>query len=145
VAGIIEVDSQEIDWLARLCWIEVRGFGDHSAGACASVVSTVIERIRRGVDSDGTIGGTITWGCGPGVLTCAFPAYAVNGCAGIEPGACPLDGDPLLIEFRADVLNFLTGGLTPDCGYYLYYSSRSTETTECLIEPPHGSAERFHN
>lgn len=142
---IYEIPPEDVDILARLCVVEVRGFGSQRASACASVVSTVLERMRRHYLSDGTVAGTIAWGCLPGVIDCQFPAYVVNGCDGILPASCPHNYPGDIAYFRGVVRDFQHGQVRGQlCLAYLYYGSRNLDMSDCVVEG-NGQREGFHN
>lgn len=145
VDHIIEVDTQEVEWLAALCWVEVRNFGDKRPGACASVIDTVMTRIRKHKMSGGDVFSTITYGCNEDSATCQFPSWAVRGCQGIIPQACPFYDDEGMIYFRGVVLGYLDETIKPICPNFLYYGSRVTDRGECEIVAPDGAVEAWHN
>ncbi len=145
IPHIIEVNTEEVEWLAALCWVEVRNFGDERPGACASVVDTVMTRIARMEMSDGTVFGTITWGCNEDTVSCQFPRWVVDGCEGIVPQACPFFDTEGMIYFRGVVLGYLTGDIAPTCPGALYYGNQPHDLNDCTITAPNGAVEGWHN
>lgn len=147
VNGIVEVNSQEIEWLAATCWIEGRGFGDRRVDLCTSVVSTIMLRARTRQYSDGTVFGTLTYNCTPESETCAFPAWAVNGCEGIIPQVCPFYDTQGMIDFRAMANTYLEGDYPAPCDGYLYYGSRESDmrADACIVDDGNGHREAFYN
>lgn len=157
-------DNQtDIDILARLCVVEVRGFGSTRDDACASVVSTVMARIFSGTYSDGTVRGTLLWNCTPEDCQ-QFPGYVVNGCDGILLTACPWNYPDDIEHFRDVVDHFARGRWGPGfwCSGYTYYDSRPESFTSdvctfdrvgcnpfpptpCAIYGDAGQYEVFHN
>lgn len=143
---IYEVPPEDIEVLARLCVVEVRGMGDRRADACVSVVSTVLTRMMSRYLSDGTVAGTIAWKCYPGTLECQFPAYSLHGCAGILPVACPWSYPDDIKYFREVVSDFVKGNVRGNvCLGYRFYGSKRFDFTECVIESHNGTVEGFHN
>lgn len=132
--------------LANLCTVEVRGMGDRRDPACISVVSTVLERIERRELSDGTVRGTIAWGCTAGKRECQFPAYVVNGCAGIQPSACPQNYPDSVTHFTIVVYEYLRLRALSDgaCEGFFYYGIKSFDRGGCEIAGP-GGVEGYHN
>jgi len=139
--------QEEIDGLARLCVVEFRGFAEKRADACVSAVSTILKRMETGEYSDGTVEGTITWGCGPDTIACQFPAYAWNGCMGIQARTCPWNYPSDIIYFRDAVWSFLEGRFPPasPCLGYTYYDSSTISSTDCIIRSSTGQVEGWHN
>lgn len=130
------------DVLAALCWVECRGMEEQRPNCCASVVDTVYTRIDARQMSDGTIFGTLNWGCTEDSETCQFPAYVVNGCSGIN-SPCPYD-DPEGLAYFTDVVNSYSGGeLVPYCANFLFYDL-GLDTPECTIEAGNGQYVVFH-
>lgn len=144
IPHIIEVNTDEIEWLAALCWIELRSFGDNRPGGCASVIDTVMTRIRSGQMTDYTIRGTILWGCNEDSETCQFPAWAVSGCEGIVPEVCPFYDSEGMIYFRGVVLGYLTGDIQPLCRGYLFYRNNAVNAA-CTVEDGNGNIEGWRN
>lgn len=130
------ISPQDMEWLSALCWAETRGMAEMRDEACVSVVDTVLTRVSINFLSDGTIEGTITYGCGPGVLACQFPAYSVNGCAQAQRNAhsCPYDDPDGMADFRRIIEQYLMGILAPPCSGYVYYGSRNLDPDECVIQ-----------
>ena len=151
--SICVIPDNDEDLLGRLCTVEVRGFGNMRDTACVSVISTVYARIDKGYLSDGTVQGTITWGCKPDSQTCEFPAHVWYGCEGIQLTACawsyPQDIEHFTKLARAYIadregLKNLVGG----CMGYLYYGSlpQTIAESECRITSESGQEiEDFHN
>ena len=154
-------NQSDIDILARLCVVEVRGFGGMRDDACVSVVSTVMTRMNSGYLSNGTVRGTILWGC-TAESCIQFPGYVVNGCAGIQPAACPWNYPDDIAHFRDVVDSYLRGRWGPGfwCSGFTYYDSRPTslpagwdwdtytngdDKTFCVIRADNGQFEVFHN
>lgn len=148
--SICEVPEPDENILARLCVVEVRGFGDKRRIACLSVISTVLTRKNMHIYSDGTISGTITWGCTPENGCLQFPGFVVNGCQGITPEACPWAYPADIAFFQAvarEALNGVVGGGN-GCYDFLYYGSRDMDMTPdaCIITSQNGlEKEGFHN
>lgn len=155
-------NQSDIDMLARLCVVEVRGFGSTRDDACVSVVSTVVTRIMTMTYSDGTVRGTLLWHCDPNSCD-QFPGYVVNGCDGILPTACPWTYQADIVHFRDVVDHFLRGRWGPGfwCSGYIYYDSRPSSFTPdvctfdksgcqpvppdpCAIQSDTGAYEVFH-
>lgn len=161
-------NQQDEDILARLCVVEVRGFAEVRDDACASVVSTVMNRMFNLYLSDGTVRGTILWNCTE--TSCMqFPGYVVNGCDGIQPVACPWSYPDDIAHFRDVVDHFLRGRWGPGfwCSGYFYYDSRPQsvigdmcavdglvpcytsdtmhQALACMIQSSNGQREIFHN
>lgn len=146
VDHIIELNTDEVEWLSATCWIEGRGFGDRRVDLCASVVSTIMYRTRNHFDSDGTVRGTLTFRCTPESEWCAFPSWAVTGCEGIVPEVCPFYDTDGMIYFRGVVLGYLSGQFTAPCADFPFYDSRpDIPDGACLIEDGRGNTEVFHN
>lgn len=149
--SICEISSQDMSdvaILARLCVVEVRGFAERREDACQSIVSTVTTRMERKELSDGTVAGTIAWGCTPTTVKCQYPAYVVWGCKDIDPQACPWSYPQDILYFENVVYHFLTGrwGPNENCLNYLYYDSRPEHPLDaCKIEALNGQYEYFHN
>lgn len=149
--AICVLPDQDEDVLARLCVAEVRGFGDKRRIACLSVISTVLTRMVTRLYSDGTVEGTIKWGCGPETQACAFPRYIVDGCEGIIPSACPWAYPDSIAYFQGvarDALDGEWGGTSGVCRGYLYYGSRDLDMMPdaCIITSQNGlEKEGFHN
>lgn len=140
------LSDADIRSLAQLCVVEVRGMGEKRDPACISVVSTVFERMERHELSDGTVQGTIAWGCHAGVTECQFPAYVVNGCAGIQPSACPQNYPDAVTHFTIVVYEYLRLRALSDgaCEGYFYYGIKPFDWGGCEIASPGGS-EGFHD
>lgn len=139
------ITDADIRALAGLCVVEVRGLGDKRDAACASVVSTVFERMERHELSDGTVKGTITYGCAPGVMACQFPAFVAQGCKGIQPAACPDNYPETVTHFTIVVYEYLRlRALTEGgCFNYFYYGNQPFDRGGCEIAGP-GGIEGFH-
>jgi hypothetical protein len=150
---ICTIPDNDVDLLGRLCAVEVRGFGSMQDTACVSVISTVYARMAQGYLSDGTVLGTIIWGCKPDSQTCEFPAHVWFGCKGILPEACAWSYPHDIAHFT-DVaqayiddpkgLKDLVGG----CMGYTYYGSlpESIAKSECRITSESGKQiEGFYN
>lgn len=137
------ITYEDTGHLARLCWVEVRGMGEEREAACASVVSTVLTRAAYGILSDGTIEGTITWGCGPETVACQFPAYVVHGCEVVRE-ACPFDDPQGVAYFRLVVILTLEGTIRPACDGYVYYGIQDFDAPECRIEADNGQFQNWH-
>lgn len=127
--------------LAGLCTVEVRGAGERRDAACVSVVSTVFERMERRELSDGTVRGTIAWGCYAGARECQFPAYVANGCAGIQPSACPQSYPDAMTHFTIVIYEYLRLRALTDgaCTGYFYYGIKPFDFGGCEI-----AGEGFH-
>jgi hypothetical protein len=110
---------------------------------CASVIDTVTTRIAKGLMTDGTILGTLRYGCAQETENCQFPAYVANGCAGIV-SPCPFDDATGMAYFRQFVDGYFAGILEPSCGGYLFYDL-GLDTPECTIEADNGQYIIFHN
>ena len=138
----------EAEILANLCIIETRDFAQpERCFACWSVIDTVMTRVETGILSDGTIPGTITWGCNAGDMACQFPAYAVgavDGCAGLIPSACPYNHERDWAEravatyWRMRAVDAIT------CGGFLYYGIMGFDEPECRIEDEAGVFTNWH-
>lgn len=149
--SICEVPDQAEDILARLCVVEVRGMAEKRDAACLSIVSTVLTRMATNTYSDGTVAGTITWGCTPENGCTQFPGFVVNGCQGILPQACPWNYPDDINYFLADARLGLYGSGphgSDECHKFLYYDSRESSRGlpgACVIEADNGQFEVFHN
>lgn len=134
--------AYEAEVLANLCIIEVRDFDTETrAGACWSVIDTVLTRIASDTLTDGTIPGTITYDCYAGDEACQFPAYAVyavEGCAGLIDAACPYYHER---EWASQAVGQYWVakelGMIP-CTGYLYYGIKEHDAPECRIEDGRG-------
>lgn len=140
------ISDADLRALAGLCTVEVRGAGDKRDASCVSVVSTVFERMERGELSDGTVRGTIAWGCYAGAKECQFPAYVANGCAGIQPSACPQSYPDSVTHFTIVVYEYLRLRALTDgaCQGYFYYGIKPFDRGGCEITAPSG-VEGFHD
>jgi hypothetical protein len=130
----IPASSVEIKALSALCWVETRGMGIKKPVACASVLSTVFTRASEKLMSDGTILGTIRWGCRPENTTCQFPAFVSFGCEGITH-PCPFDDPKGMVEFMGYVYQYLYGELSGECSGFTYYNvdDLSDSGARCII------------
>lgn len=138
------IADRELSALANLCWVECRGMGEERASCCSSVSDTVFERMRQEKMSDGTILGTIDYGCDPDDTLCQFPAFVIYGCEGITH-PCPFDDPAGVSRFRNIVALYLAGALEPACGGYLFYRLKYTIEPECVIRADGGQYLNFHN
>lgn len=147
-AAICEIEPDEIV-LSRLCTVEVRGMGRHKDAACMSVISTVYERIRQGKYTDGSVKGTLRFGCGPYTVECQLPAYAANGCDGIIPQACPLNYPVDMAYFVGVARRYIEGERARDgCYGALYYGSRhgvDDKADACVIFALNGQWIAWYN
>lgn len=137
------ITEKEHRALAALCWVECRGMLEQRSACCLSVIDTVMTRIRRGLITDGTVIGTIQYGCGPTTLECQFPAYVTRGCTGIV-APCPFDDVSSMRFFASVVFLYVTNGAEPACAGYLYYGLQDFDTPTCVITSDGGFL-NFHN
>lgn len=143
--AIIEITARHRAALAALCWVEVRGFDDVvNYDACLSIVSTVLARATYHLMSDGTVEGTLTWGCTKDSEWCQFPAYVWNGCQGIVPALCPYNSPSTLELFRRAVDAFFYQGRRGSCDGYLMYGVKSFDPPECRISDDYNGFLNFH-
>lgn len=125
----------DIRSLANLCVVEAKTERPDRDAACVSVVSTVFARMRSGKMSDGTVFGTITWGCRADSKSCQFPSWAARGCRGIRPEVCP-DNYPeiqthfVIVIYEYTRLLAMTQGA---CQGFIYYGIKSFDFGGCEI------------
>lgn len=144
-AGITEISQNDVDILARLCWVEVRGYAEVMDDACLSVVSTVLLRMSYHIFSDGTVIGTVGWNCTKESQACQFPAYVIQvGCDGIIPALCPGNSPSQVDYFKTVVWSYFLHGKHGSCEHYLYYGIQPFDQPECVVKSSNGSAEKFH-
>jgi hypothetical protein len=150
IGGIVEplaevrFSQAEERSLAALCWVECRGMLDQRAACCTSVIDTVMTRIERGKMTDGTVIGTIRYGCGPGVVQCNFPAFVTRGCHGITH-PCPFYDKDGLELFGMIVKLYEAEAIRPTCDGYLFYGLKSFDRPDCRIEASNGQWVNMHN
>lgn len=130
--------------LAALCWVECRGMQDQRAACCTSVIDTVMTRIRRDLISDGTVIGTIRWGCTSNNMQCQFPAFVTRGCNGITY-PCPFYDKQGLELFTMIVKLYEAKAIRPACQGYIYYGLKPFDRPDCRIEAPNGQWVNLHN
>jgi hypothetical protein len=140
----ISVTDNEMTALSALCWVECRGMEDKRADCCASVLSTVFERARQRQMSDGTILGTLRYGCRADTVACQFPAYVANGCEGIV-SPCPFDDKKGMGHFEYIVRRYLRHSLVAPCEKYLFYDLWTSGRKICTVESDNGQFLIFHN
>jgi hypothetical protein len=140
----VNFSQAEEQSLAALCWVECRGMLDQRAACCSSVIDTVMTRIERGLMTDGTVIGTIRYGCGPETKTCQFPAFVTRGCKGITH-PCPFNDPDGLALFDNVVQLYEAGAIKPSCAGYLFYGLRKFDKPDCRIAASNGSWSNFHN
>lgn len=148
--AICEFPDTDENILSRLCTVEVRGFGSKRRAACLSVISTVFKRMEMGEYSDGSVTGTILWGCTPEHGCNHFPGFVVNGCEGIVAEACPWNYPADIAYFQAVARDALNGDWEAGsavCRGYTYYGSRDSDmrADACIIESETGQREAFYN
>lgn len=152
--GVIEPDPEppatmaftaaEERALAALCWVECRGMLDQRAACCSSVIDTVMTRIREEKITDGTVIGTIRYGCGPGVKACQFPAFVTRGCQDITH-PCPFYDEDGLELFGMIVKLYELQAIRPACSGYIYYGLKPFDRPDCRIEAANAQWSNFHN
>jgi hypothetical protein len=140
----VEFSAAEERSLAALCWVECRGMQDQRAACCTSVIDTVMTRISRGKMTDGTVIGTIRYGCGPETKACQFPAFVTRGCQGITH-PCPFYDEEGLELFGMIVKLYEERAIETTCGGYLFYGLKSFDRPECRIEAQNGQFVNLHN
>lgn len=144
INGVVEIDADAVQWLARLCWVESRSFGEARLRVCANILSTVFRRTTNRELSAGDIYSTLTWDCKTGDETCQFPAWVTqDGCEGIV--ICPDFDEEGMLFYRGVVMNYLLGYITPSCPSRLYYGNQPHDMIDCVIEGPHQEREGFHD
>lgn len=149
-AAICVIPDSDEDILSRLCTVEVRGFGSKRRVACLSVISTVQKRMRAGEYSDGSVEGTILYGCTPERGCTHFPGFVVNGCEGIVAEACPWNYPDDIAFFQAVARDALNGDWEAGsavCKNFTYYGSRDSDmrADACIITADNGQKEGFYN
>jgi len=147
--AICVIEDSDEDILSRLCTVEVRGFGSKRRAACLSVISTVFKRIRTLEYSDGSVTGTILYGCTPERGCQHFPGFIINGCEGIVAEACPWNYSNDIAFFHAvarDALNGDWDAGSAVCLGYTYYGSHDIDNRvdACAIEADNGLKEWFY-
>jgi hypothetical protein len=130
--------------LAALCWVECRGMLDQRTACCTSVIDTVMTRIEKDKMTDGTIIGTIRYGCGPQTIACQFPAFVTRGCRGITH-PCPFDDEEGMKLFGMIVTLYEAGAIEPECDGYLFYGLKPFDKPDCRIEASNGQWVNLHN
>lgn len=143
---ILQFSLDEVEALTALCVVEAMNMEETRTAACASILSTVLERTDREVLSDGTILGTLRWNCRSDSLWCQFPAYVTYGCRGILASRCPWNYPDQMVFFRDVVIEVLRG-YRPlgGCYHYLFYDSMPGNDRECLIQSDRGVWIEFSN
>src|SRR3990172_11103251 len=126
----VTFSDEEERALSALCWVECRGMQDRRASCCSSVIDTVMTRIESGKMTDGTVIGTIRYGCGPDTVACKFPAYVTRGCEGIE-SPCPFYDRAGLELFGMIVDLYEQGAIEPVCSGYLFYGLKPFDSPDC--------------
>jgi len=140
----VTFSSEEEKALSALCWVECRGMLDQRTACCSSVIDTVMTRIEQGKITDGTVIGTIRYGCGPDTMACQYPAYVTRGCDGIK-SPCPFHDKSGLELFRMIVNLYEQGAIHPVCSGYLYYGLKSFDRPDCQIKARNGQFVNLHN
>lgn len=141
---ILEVTQEDLNTLARLCVVEVRGMEEVREDACLGVISTVATRAYNRIISDGTIAGTIGWGCTADSDTCQFPAHVLgSGCDGLLPAACAWSYPNDIVYFRQIVSNYFEGQ-GGSCAGYIYYGITEQDPPECRLESDSGQFLNWH-
>lgn len=143
--------STDEDILSRLCVVEARGMAEKRRAACLSVLSTVGKRMYKKLYSDGTVSGTITWGCTPEAGCKHFPGHVVNGCEGVLAEACAWSYPTDIAYFQAVARDFLNGDLysAPGiCADFTFYGSRpgiDDKDGACIIKSDNGQWIGFYD
>lgn len=138
------ISQKDREALARLCVIEVRGMRTVRYDACLSVISTVVTRAQTKIISDGTIAGTIGWGCTTESQACQFPAHVLDsGCEGLLSQACAYNYPEEIKYFGEVVLSFIYGDVG-SCSGYIYYGITEQDPPECQIISPSGEFMNWH-
>lgn len=138
------ISTDEKIALSALCWVECRGMDEQKKSCCASVIDTVYTRIAEKKMTDGTVIGTLRYGCDADTINCQFPAYVTRGCESIK-SPCPFF-DYVGMDFFETVIElYASGGLDIKCENYLFYGIQDFDTPECRIVSKNGQFLNFHN
>jgi len=141
-ASVFTADEERS--LAALCWVECRGMLDQRAACCTSVIDTVMTLIERGKMTDGTVIGTIRYGCTSNNMQCQYPAFVTRGCQGITH-PCPFYDEAGMELFGMIVRLYEEQAVEPGCGGYLFYGLKPFDRPDCRIEASNGQFVNLHN